>query len=89
MTAFLAWVEQPPQDLDGPWVEARHIAPGLLALESPESLSVVYHALKWSLPDRSALIVVPVVETPKSRGMAPGTTRWLRERSRGPGEHPA
>ena len=86
MTAFLAWTEHPPEDLEGPWLEARVVAPGLLALESAESLSVVYHALKWSLPDRSALIVVPVVETPKSRGLAPGTTRWLRERSRPGGE---
>ncbi|PUA80149.1 hypothetical protein [Nocardioides currus] len=86
MTAFLAWTEHPPQDLDGPWVEARQIAPGLLALESTESLSAVYHALKWSLPDGSALIVVPVVEAPKSRGMATGTTRWLRERSRSAGQ---
>ncbi|WP_107773944.1 hypothetical protein [Nocardioides sediminis] len=81
MSVFLAWTTEPPEDLDGPWHEARAIAPGLLLLESDETLSVVFHALKWSLPDDAALIVSPVEHTPKSRGMAAGTTAWLRERT--------
>ena len=84
MTVFLAWTSEPPEDLDGPWHEARAIAPGLLLLESDETLSVVFHALKWSLPDDAALIVSPVEHTPKSRGMAAGTTAWLRERTARP-----
>ena len=85
MNVYLAWTAEPPADLDGPWREARAIAPGLLLLESTETLSVVYHALKWSLPDGSPLIVTPVDRTPKSRGMAPGTTSWLRRRTSAPG----
>ena len=85
MNVYLAWTAEPPADLDGPWREARPIAPGLLLLESAETLSVVYHALKWSLPDGSPLIVTPVDRTPKSRGMAPGTTSWLRRRTSAPG----
>ena len=81
MTVFLAWTSEPPADLDGPWREARPVAPGLLLLDSTETLSAVYHALKWSLPDGSSLIVSPVGQTPKSRGMAPGTTSWLRRRT--------
>ena len=81
MTVFLAWTSEPPEDLSGPWLEARPIAPGVLLLESTESLSTVYHALKWALPDGAALIVTPVDRTPKSRGMAPGTTSWLRDRT--------
>ena len=81
MTAFLAWTSEPPEDLDGPWEEAREIAPGLLAIESRESLSAVYHAVKWALPREAALIVTPVPQTPKSRGMAPGTTSWFRHRT--------
>jgi hypothetical protein len=81
VTVFLAWSSEPPADLDGPWREARPIAPGLVLLDSPERLSVVYHALKWSLPDSASLIVSPVDHTPKSRGMAPGTTTWLRRRT--------
>ncbi len=80
---YLAWTSEPPEDLDGPWVEARRIAPGLLLLESEQTLSEVYHALKWALPDRAEIIVAPVDRTPKSRGMAPGTTSWLRARTTG------
>ena len=85
MNVYLAWTSEPPADLAGPWREAREIAPGLLLLESKETLSVVYHALKWSLLDGTSLIVSPVQQTPKSRGMAPGTTAWLRRRTSAPG----
>lgn len=85
MTVFLAWVSTPADDvlddLAGPWQEVRQIADGLLLVESTEHLSAVYHALKWALADDAALIVVPVHQTPKSRGMATGTTSWLRERT--------
>jgi hypothetical protein len=81
VTVFLAWTSEPPADLEGPWREARPIASGLVLIDSPETLSVVYHALKWSLPRSAALIVSPVDRTPKSRGMAPGTTAWLRRRT--------
>ncbi|MDZ5661760.1 hypothetical protein SFC79_08300 [Nocardioides sp. S-58] len=81
MTVYLAWTSDPVQDLEGPWHEARLIAPGLLALESTESLSSVYHAIKWSLPNEASLIVVPLDRMPKSRGMAAGTTQWLRDRT--------
>lgn len=80
VTVYLAWTSEPPEDLDGPWSEARTIAPGLVLLQSTETLSVVYHALKWALPQDAALIVTPVDRTPKSRGMSPGTTAWLRAR---------
>jgi hypothetical protein len=85
VTVYLAWTSEPPADLDGPWREARPIAPGLFLLDSTETLSVVYHALKWSLPDGTSLIISPVPQTPKSRGMAPGTTSWLRRRTANPG----
>jgi hypothetical protein len=88
VTVYLAWTEGQPDDLDGPWREIRPIAPGLWLLESTETLSVVYHALKWSLPFEAALIVSPVDRTPKSRGMEPGTTTWLRERTTATGVSP-
>lgn len=85
MTVFLAWTSEHLDDtsgLEGPWSQVRLVAPGLLLLESTESLSRVYHALKWSLADEeAALIVTPVDRTPKLRGLAAGTTSWLRERT--------
>jgi hypothetical protein len=81
MTVYLAWTQRPPSDLVGPWEEAREVAPGLLLLESSESLSAVYHAVKWSLPDDSALLVTRVDHTPKARGLKPGSTAWLRSRT--------
>jgi hypothetical protein len=81
VTVYLAWTSAPPADLEGPWREARGVAPGLLLIDSTETLSAVYHALKWSLPEDSSLIVSPVPHTPKCRGLAPGTTAWLRRRT--------
>jgi hypothetical protein len=80
MTVYLAWTSQPPADLVGPWLEARAVAPGVLLLESTEGLSAVYHAVKWSLPHDAALVVTAVERPPKSRGLAAGTTAWLRDR---------
>jgi hypothetical protein len=82
MSVFLAWTSEPvPADLPGPWRELHVAAPGLLLVDSDESLSRVYHELKWSLADGSALLVAPVGGTPKLRGVAPGTLRWLRQRT--------
>ena len=85
MTVFLAWTSDSvddPTTLEGPWSQVRVAAPGVLLLESTETLSKVYHALKWSLSEEAALIVSPVHETPKLRGLAAGTTTWLRARTR-------
>jgi hypothetical protein len=88
VAVYLAWMSLPPEqpavDLVGPWEEAREVAAGLLLLESTESLSTVYHAVKWSLPPEAALVVTPVEHTPKSRGLANGTTAWLRARTSAP-----
>ena len=81
MTVYLAWTPaQVPGDLPGPWQEVRRAAPGLFLVDSDESLSRVYHELKWSLPDDSSLLVVPVEERPKLKGLEPGTQSWLRDR---------
>jgi hypothetical protein len=81
MTVYLAWSSEDVTEMEGPWQEARPLAPGLLAVDSTAQLSAVYHAIKWSLSDGASLIVVPVHQTPKSRGMAAGSTTWLRQRT--------
>ena len=80
-SVFLAWCSADiPEGLAGPWLELRPVADGLAVVESTESLSRVYHELKWSLPDGTALVVVPMATRPKLKGLRPGTTTWLRER---------
>lgn len=86
MTVYVAWTSadlyelDPMRDLAGPWREIVVAAGGLACVDSDDTLSRVYHALKWSLPDGVALIVAPVAELPKAKGLAPGTNSWLRAR---------
>jgi hypothetical protein len=82
LTVYVAWTSEPPEpDLTGPWSELRVAAPGLLLIESTESLSRVFHELKWALPEGTPLFVAPLAATPKLRGLAEGTLSWLRERT--------
>jgi hypothetical protein len=84
VTVFIAWASEPvPEPLPGPWREMHVAAAGLLLVDSDDSLSRVYHELKWSLPDGTSLLVAPVAGTPKLKGLAPGTQTWLRERTPG------
>lgn len=79
MSVFMAWTGvRPPDDLPGPWEEVRVLTDDLSLVRSDASLSRVYHELKWSLPDGTALIVAPVTAAPKLKGMPPGTLTWLR-----------
>ena len=84
MTVYLAWTSvEVADDLPGPWQEVRRAAPGLLLVDSDDTLSRVYHELKWSLPDDGPLLVAPLTERPKLKGLAPGTQTWLRDRLEG------
>jgi hypothetical protein len=88
MTVFLAWTPAAvPADLPGPWEEVRSAAPGLLLVSSPESLSRVYHELKWALPEGAPLLVAALTSRPKLKGLRPGTQTWLRDRLPG-ASHP-
>ncbi len=86
VTVYLAWTSadldalDPARDLAGPWREVVVAAGGLAFVDSDDTLSQVYHALKWSLPDGVALAVTPVADRPKAKGLAPGTNSWLRTR---------
>ncbi len=85
MTVYVAWVSAAPEPgLPGPWVELRVAAPGLLLIESDDTLSRVFHELKWALPEDAALFVAPLAATPKLRHLEAGTLTWLRERTPSP-----
>ena len=82
---YLVWLADPAavdavMNARGPWREVVESAPGLLLIDSDDTLSGVYHAVKWLLPDGGALLVAPLRERPKARGVADGTVSWLRER---------
>lgn len=85
MAVFMVWFEEPSATTavvaePGPWREAVEAAPGLLFVESEDTLSRVYHAVKWRLPDDCPLAVAPVGARPKARGLTDGTVSWLRAR---------
>jgi hypothetical protein len=82
MTVYLAWAPDLPPltELAGPWTELKLAAPGVLLVESDDTLSRVFHELKWALPSDAPLLVVPVESRPKLRHLADGTLTWLRER---------
>jgi hypothetical protein len=79
---YLAWEETGAVDAtaEGPWEDAVVLHPGLLLLDSQASRSVVYHALKHHLPADTALLVAPLADAPKMKGMSEGSTSWLRSR---------
>jgi hypothetical protein len=82
VTVYVAWTpELPEEDLPGPWTELRVAAPGLLLVESTDTLSRVFHELKWALAEDAPLFVAPLAATPKLRGLESGTLSWLRERT--------
>ncbi|CAN5212315.1 hypothetical protein BH09ACT12_BH09ACT12_00900 [soil metagenome] len=83
MTVFLAWSASGFPDevvgtVVGPWREVRRAAHDLVLVDSDDTLSRVYHELKWALNDGAALLVAPLGDVPKLRGLPPGTQTWLR-----------
>jgi hypothetical protein len=49
-------------------------------VSSTETLSRVYHELKWALPEGASLFVTALAGRPKLKGLRPGTQAWLRDR---------
>lgn len=84
MTVYVAIAAPAPGldevgQLQGPWSEIRGLEGGALLLDSGDTLSRVYHELKWSLPNDCSLFVAQVGRS-KLRGQPPGTQTWLRDR---------
>jgi hypothetical protein len=73
------WCSQPrTQQIGGN--ELLELRPGLVLVDSAESRSAVYHALKAELHEDSALLVAELHEVPKMKGMASGAVAWTRAR---------
>jgi hypothetical protein len=77
---YLAWLEDEAVDAsaEGPWTDVFVLRPGLLLVRSAEGRSPVYHALKHLSRPGAALLLAPLADEPKAKGMADGWTTWLR-----------
>jgi hypothetical protein len=76
---YLAWLGQPIDGpIDGPWSDVFALEAQLVLIESEQSRSRVYHALKDLLPAGAPLLVQAIHDPPKFKGLAPGATAWLR-----------
>jgi hypothetical protein len=62
-------------------LEYFELRPGLLLVDSEMTLSWLYHRLKWALAPGTGLVVAPLDSAPKSRRIAKGAAKWLRERA--------
>ncbi|NZA25687.1 hypothetical protein H0E84_04770 [Luteimonas sp. SJ-92] len=59
------------------------LAPGLFLTETGQTRSQLYHDVKRRFrPDR--LLVAPLADAPKFKGMAAGALAWVRSRARRP-----
>lgn len=66
----------------GPWRELQPLRPGLLLVDSDQTRSIVYHALKDQIPQDTPLLVAACAEVPKFKGMTAGALAWARDRAR-------
>ena len=58
--------------------DGRRFAPGIYCISSDLSRSKLYHRIKWQLADDAALLVAPLDDLPKFKGMDEGALAWLR-----------
>ena len=81
MTVYVAWTPDLPEaNLPGPWSELKVAAPGVLLVESDDTLSRVFHELKWALAEEAPLFVAPVFVwfiEPGRRYDTPLMAEWL------------
>lgn len=79
MPAYLAYFPD-GADLDDLEVEGAVFAldARVWLIETRLTRSRLYHQLKWSLPVGAALLVAPLADAPKFKGMAPGAMKAAR-----------
>ena len=84
-TLYLVWFDpavEPPDNLKLGG-DAHALADNFWMVRSPDARSRVYHDIKWQLPDKAALLVAPLDDSPdgwpKFKGLQAGALAWLRE----------
>jgi hypothetical protein len=77
---YLGWTAVEPDGGpgEGPWSDVFALAPGLYLFDSEATRSHVYHALKWSLPKGTGVLVATLEDDPKFLGVNRGARVWLR-----------
>jgi hypothetical protein len=82
---FLAYLDgnELEPEVEGPWRELYPLRPGLVFVDSDQTRSAVYHALKDQLPTGTPLLVAALSEVPKFKGMSAGALAWARARVAG------
>ncbi len=78
-TLYLVYLDVDVARHPEPSPDLLELAPCLYLTESVRTRSQVYHAIKWRLQPRR-LLVAPLADDPKFKGMAPGVLSWLRAR---------
>lgn len=79
MPLYMLYCPQRPEttlDLHG---DGYRIGDDLFLISSELTRSRLYHRIKWQLEEGSPLLVAPLSDAPKFKGMKAGALKWLRE----------
>ena len=74
---YLVYLEAPPLRDPSATADMIELMPGLYLVETGQTRSQLYHSLKRRF-DPVRLLVAPMAQAPKFKGMAPGVQKWLR-----------
>jgi hypothetical protein len=82
MTVYLAYFDPSGADMDGFEQETvqKKLAENLYFIESDETRSRLYHRIKRYLTDDASLLVAPLDQAPKFKGLEDGALKWTRAR---------
>lgn len=81
MNIYLLMTNRPfDLDIDAQFPEHHLVWDHAVLIESEQSQSRVYHAIKHALPADTPLMIAILDHQPKFKGAKPGLLKWLRER---------
>ncbi|WP_018148687.1 hypothetical protein [Henriciella marina] len=77
-TLYLIYIRDPQTPLDPDTFDGmRRLDDALFLIRTTASRSRVYHSVKWACQP-AALLVAPLGDDPKFKGMDAGALNWLR-----------
>ncbi len=77
---YLAFFDAAGADIEGIETHARtcRLRDGLYLVQSDETRSKIYHRIKRFLAPDAGLLLAPLADAPKFKGMEPGALNWVR-----------